>query len=87
MAVFSAVTTRHSNRPRHGGVFYCPQETEMTPSAENALRSVARRCRDEILKAIDGRPKSEHDSISTALLNKHAQTIQCLPPDTFTAKR
>lgn len=59
----------------------------MTPLAENALRSVVRRCRDEILKAIDGRPKSEHDRIITTLLDKHAQTIQCLPPDTFTAKR
>ena len=59
----------------------------MTPEAENAIRSVARKCRSEILKAIDGRPKSEHDSIITTLLNKHAQTIQCLPPDTFTAKR
>ncbi len=37
----------------------------MTPSAENAPRFVARRCRDEILKAIDGRPKSEHDRIIT----------------------
>lgn len=57
------------------------------PQTENALRAVARRCRSEILKAIDGRPKSEHDHIITTLLNKHAQTIHCLPPDTFTAKR
>ncbi len=59
----------------------------MTPQTENALRAVARKCRSEILKAIDGRPKSEHDRIITTLLDKHAQTIQCLPPDTFTAKR
>jgi len=59
----------------------------MTPQTENALRAVARKCRSEILKAIDGRPKSEHDRIITTLLDKHAKTIQCLPPDTFTAKR
>lgn len=59
----------------------------MTPQTENALRAVARKCRSEILKAIEGRPKSEHDRIITTLLDKHAQTIQCLPPDTFTAKR
>jgi len=59
----------------------------MTPEAENAIRSVARKCRAEIIKAIDGRPKSEHDSIITTLLDKHARTIQCLPPGTFPAKR
>ncbi|MDU4288383.1 hypothetical protein ACP3UV_22330 [Mixta calida] len=59
----------------------------MTPEAENAIRSVARKCRAEIIKAIDGRPKSDHDSIITNLLNKHARTIQCLPPGTFPAKR
>jgi len=59
----------------------------MTPQTENALRAVARKCRSEILKAIDGRPKSEHDHIITALLDKHAKTVQCLPPGTFPAKR
>ncbi|AUY25538.1 hypothetical protein [Mixta calida] len=59
----------------------------MTPEAENAIRSVARKCRAEIIKAIDGRPKSDHDSIITTLLDKHARTIQCLPPGTFPAKR
>jgi len=59
----------------------------MTPEAENAIRSVARKCRSEIIKAIDGRPKAEHDSIITRLLDKHARTIQCLPPGTFPAKR
>lgn len=59
----------------------------MTPLAENALRAVARKCRSEILKAIDGRPKSEHDSIISTLLDRHARTIQCLPPSTFPAKR
>lgn len=59
----------------------------MNPVAENALRSVARKCRAEIIKAIDGRPRSEHDSIITNLLDKHAKTVQCLPPNTFPAKR
>jgi len=59
----------------------------MTPEAENAIRSVARKCRAEIIKAIDGRPKSDHDSIITNLLDKHARTIQRLPPGTFPAKR
>jgi len=58
----------------------------MTPEAENALRSVARKCRTEILTAIDGKPKSEHDSIITTLLDKHAKTINCLPPNTFRPK-
>lgn len=59
----------------------------MTPQTENALRAVARKCRSEILNAIDGRPKSEHDRIITTLLDKHAKTVQCLPPGTFPAKR
>lgn len=59
----------------------------MTPVAENVLRAVARKCRSEIISAIDGRPKSEHDSIITRLLDKHARTITSLPPDTFPAKR
>jgi len=59
----------------------------MTPVAENVLRAVARKCRSEIISAIDGRPKSEHDSIITSLLDKHARTITALPPDTFPAKR
>lgn len=58
----------------------------MTPEAENALRSVARKCRTEILTAIDGKPKSQHDSIITTLLDKHAKTINCLPPNTFRPK-
>ena len=58
----------------------------MTPVAENALRAVARKCRSEIIKAIDGRPKKDHDRIITALLDKHARTITALPPDTFPAK-
>jgi hypothetical protein len=58
----------------------------MAPEAENALRSVARKCRTEILTAIDGKPKSEHDRIITDLLDKHAKTINCLPPNTFRPK-
>ena len=58
----------------------------MTPVAENALRAVARKCRSEIISAIDGRPKKEHDRIITTLLDKHAKLITALPPDTFPAK-
>jgi len=47
---------------------------------------VARKCRTEILTAIDGKPKSEHDRIITTLLDKHAKTIICLPPNTFRPK-
>lgn len=57
------------------------------PQARNVLRAVARKNRSEIIKAIDGRPKSEHDRIITTLLDKHAKTVQCLPPGTFPAKR
>lgn len=58
----------------------------MIPSAENALRAVARKCRSEIISAIDGRPKKEHDLIIASLLDKHAKSITALPPDTFPAK-
>lgn len=58
----------------------------MTPVAENALRAVACKCRSEIIKAIDGRPKKEHERIITSLLDKHAKSITDLPPDTFPAK-
>lgn len=58
----------------------------MTPQTENALRAVARKCRTEILTAIDGKPKSEHDRIITTLLDKHTKTINCLPPNTFRPK-
>ena len=59
----------------------------MTPVAENVLRAVARKCRSEIISAIDGRPKKERDRIITSLLDKHAKLITALPPDTFPAKR
>ncbi|MGL3999975.1 hypothetical protein ACR3LR_09195 [Pantoea eucalypti] len=58
----------------------------MTPVQENVLRAVARKCRSEIINAIDGRPKKEHDHIITTLLDKHAKSITALPPDTFPAK-
>ncbi|MET3815875.1 hypothetical protein [Pantoea sp. UYEF8] len=58
----------------------------MTPVAENVLRAVARKCRSEIITAIDGRPKKEHDRIITSLLDKHAKSITALPPNTFPAK-
>lgn len=58
----------------------------MTPITENVLRAVARKCRSEIISAIDGRPKKEHDRIITSLLDKHAKSITALPPDTFPAK-
>ncbi|TKI06230.1 hypothetical protein [Martelella alba] len=59
----------------------------MSPEIENALRSVARRCRDEILKSIKGKPKTEYDSIFTTHLDKYAAQIQCLPPGTYPAKQ
>lgn len=59
----------------------------MSPEAENALRSVARKCRADILIATKGKPRSEHDRIITTLFDKHAKTVQCLRPGTFPAKR
>lgn len=59
----------------------------MSPAQENALRSVARKCRAEILKAITGKPKSEHDRITTLLLDKHTKQITALPPGRFPAKQ
>lgn len=59
----------------------------MNAIAENALRSVARRCREEMIAATAGKPISEHDKIHSALLDKHAKSITALPPDTFPAKR
>lgn len=58
----------------------------MSPAHENAIRSVARACRAEIINAIASKPKSEHDQITSILLDKHTKTIQCLPPDQFSAK-
>lgn len=58
----------------------------MAPEVHNAIRSVAKRCREELLTAIDGRPKSEHDRITTAILDKYAQQISALPTGKFGAK-
>jgi len=58
----------------------------VTPVAESVLRAVARKCRSEIISAIDGRPKKEHDRITTSILDKHAKSITALPPNTFPAK-
>ncbi|MFP1891035.1 hypothetical protein ACLEEJ_00465 [Lonsdalea quercina] len=58
----------------------------MKPEIENALRAVARRCRDEIISARKGHPASEHDQITTPIVNKHAATITALPPGKFSAK-
>lgn len=55
----------------------------MTPAQENALRSVARKCRADILTAKKGKPKSEHDRITTLLLDKHTKQITALPPGKF----
>lgn len=55
----------------------------MTAVAENVLRAVARKCRSEIISAIEGRPKKEHDRIITTLLDKHAKSITALPPIRF----
>lgn len=55
----------------------------MSPQQENALRSVARRCRSEIISSIAGKHKSEHDQITTLLLNKYAKQITALPPDRY----
>lgn len=58
----------------------------MSPQTENALRAVARKCRSDILAALKGKPRSERDSIVTAILDRHAKTIDCLPPNTFRPK-
>lgn len=59
----------------------------MTPEASNALRSVARRCRAEIITAIANKPKSEHDRITTLLLDKYTKQITALPPDRYPARQ
>lgn len=59
----------------------------MLPANENALRSVARQCGAEIVQATKGKPRSEHDRITTLLLDKYTKKIIALPPGTFSAKR
>ena len=58
----------------------------MTPQTENALRSVARECRKAVLAAIEGKPKAQHDAITTALLDDYAARIKSIPPGKFSAK-
>lgn len=55
----------------------------MEPATENALRSVARRCRTEIITATTGKPRAEHDRITTLLLDKYTKQITALPPGKF----
>jgi len=59
----------------------------MLPAQENALRSVARRCRAEIISTTAGKPKSEHDRITTLLLDKYTKQITALPPDRYPARQ
>lgn len=63
----------------------------MESTIENAIRSVARCCRTEIIEATDGKPISEHDKLITEILDRHAKKITALPieiqPKTFPAKR
>ncbi|PXB01183.1 hypothetical protein [Pectobacterium carotovorum] len=59
----------------------------MQTEIENALRSVAKSCRTEIITATAGQPKKNHDPIITRILDKHAKRITALPPGTFSAKR
>lgn len=58
----------------------------MDTPVENALRSVARQCRAEIIAQTKGKPKSQHDPIITRILNTHAKKITALPPGRFSAK-
>ncbi|EMQ3399678.1 hypothetical protein WF233_004307 [Yersinia enterocolitica] len=59
----------------------------MESTIENAIRSVARCCRTEIIEATDGKPLSEHDKLITEILDRHAKKNTALPPNTFPAKR
>ena len=58
----------------------------MSTQTENALRALARKCRSDILAGLKGKPRSERDGIITAILDRHAKTIDCLPPNTFRPK-
>ena len=42
----------------------------METTIENAIRSVARCCRAEIIEATDGKPLSEHDKLITEILDR-----------------
>lgn len=58
----------------------------MDTTIENAIRSVARRCRTEIIAQTEGKPKQLHDPITTEILNAHAKKITAIPPGKFSAK-
>ncbi|CAI1103174.1 Uncharacterised protein [Serratia ficaria] len=58
----------------------------MDTTIENATWSVARRCRTEIISQTQGKPKQQHDPITTQILDKHAKKITALPPGKFSAK-
>ncbi|HFI1945249.1 TPA: hypothetical protein ACGPN1_002137 [Yersinia enterocolitica] len=49
----------------------------METTIENAIRSVARGCRTEIIEATDGKPIQEHDKLITEILDRNAKK---LPP-------
>jgi hypothetical protein len=59
----------------------------MDTKTENALRSVARQCRAEIIAKTKGKPKPQHDPIITTILDFYAKKITALPPGRFSAKR
>lgn len=58
----------------------------MSPAKENALRSVARNCRAEIIKATAGQSIAEKDRITTLLLDQFTKQITALPPSKFRAR-
>ncbi|WP_261375885.1 hypothetical protein [Yersinia intermedia] len=51
----------------------------METTIENAIRSVARCCRAEIIEATDGKPLSEHDKLITEILDRHAKKSPLYP--------
>lgn len=59
----------------------------MKQEIENAIRSVAKKCRAEILESTEDINISQHDRIITSILDKHTKHITALPPGKFTAKR
>ncbi|MDA5496893.1 hypothetical protein [Yersinia aleksiciae] len=59
----------------------------MEATIENAIRSVAKDARIEIIEAKEKYPIQEHDKHFTEILDRHAKKITGLPPTTFPAKR
>lgn len=59
----------------------------MDTPTENVLRSVARTCQTELVKAITGKPCSEHDRITTLVLDKYTKLITALPPGRYPARQ